>query len=106
MDSDSSTTTTTATTALEKVSAILGKTVICTLDDGRTIRGKLECLDRLCNIILRDALERRIVQDPSIYGIRMEECAKVGDGKEPLIWERWLSQVVVPGNHLTKVELL
>jgi small nuclear ribonucleoprotein (snRNP)-like protein len=99
-------------TPLEQVSLLLGRTLLCTLDDGRTVQGQLECLDRLSNIILRDALEKRVVEDPSIYGIEKgyEKEGKENHGKNqedpPLILERWLSQVLVPGKHLVKVELL
>jgi small nuclear ribonucleoprotein (snRNP)-like protein len=100
-------------TALEQVSSILGRTIVCTLDDGRTVEGKLECLDRLSNIILRDALEKRFVKDPSIYGIRhtsrKHQCHDDQVSKEEeneMILERKLSQVLVPGKHLVKVELL
>mmetsp|Transcript_15396 Transcript_15396/g.29004 ORF Transcript_15396/g.29004 Transcript_15396/m.29004 type:complete len:110 (-) Transcript_15396:524-853(-) len=102
-------------TALEQVSQILGRTIKCTLDDGRTVQGKFECLDRLSNIILRDALEIRFVKDPSIYGIRPKmfkhQCHADGQALEEkneddyLILERNLSQVLVPGRHLVKVEL-
>jgi len=34
-------------TAVEQVTALLNHTIKCTLDDGRTVEGKLECLDRL-----------------------------------------------------------
>jgi Small nuclear ribonucleoprotein (snRNP) homolog len=100
-------------TALERVSSIIGRNIVCTLDDGRTVQGKLECLDRLSNIILRDALEKRFVPDPSIYGIRhtidKHQCHDdqvSTENQDQLVLERKLSQVLVPGKHLIKVQLL
>jgi len=102
-------------TPLDQVSAIIGKKIICTLDDGRTLEGRLECLDRLSNIILRQVRETRIVTDPSIYGHWHEHGnssntsntsnSSSGEKKEVVI-ERRLSQALIPGNHLVKVQLV
>jgi small nuclear ribonucleoprotein (snRNP)-like protein len=92
----------TTQTYIDQVSNIIGRKVICTLDDGRTLEGRLECLDRLSNIILRQALEKRIVKDLSIY---QSHSGELQDTKE-LVIERKLSQALIPGNHLVKVLLI
>ena len=43
----SSTPTTAATAAIDMMRAILGKSIKCTLDDGRTATGTFVCMDRL-----------------------------------------------------------
>lgn len=88
--------------SVDKVADLLGSRILCTLDDGRKLEGNFECLDRLSNIILRDAVEKRCVKDPSLYG---KEYCKDPDNAEGLEIERVLSQVLIPGNHLVKVEL-
>ena len=101
----------TTQTHIDQVSDLIGKKVICTLDDGRTIEGRLECLDRLSNIILRQALEKRIVKDHSIYqlhyGEYQDDKKDSDDGVDKeIIIERRLSQALIPGNHLVKVQLV
>jgi small nuclear ribonucleoprotein (snRNP)-like protein len=74
---------------------LIGQSVKCTLDDGRTATGTFVCLDRLRNIILSDVLEERPVP-ASVYG---------GDSNTILVAERQLAQAMIPGAHLVKVEI-
>ena len=95
-------------TPIDQVAAIIGRKIICTLDDGRTLEGRLECLDRLSNIILRQVHETRIVTDPSIYGHGHDSSISssgIGE-KKGMVIKRRLSQALIPGNHLVKVQLV
>jgi small nuclear ribonucleoprotein (snRNP)-like protein len=97
-------------TPIDQVAAIIGRKVICTLDDGRTLEGRLECLDRLSNIILRQVHETRIVTDPSIYGHGHDSgsssSTSSSEEKKEMVIKRRLSQALIPGNHLVKVQLV
>lgn len=97
-------------TPIDQVAAIIGRKIICTLDDGRTLEGRLECLDRLSNIILRQVRETRIVTDPSIYGhghaSDNNSISNSNGEKKEIVIERRLSQALIPGNHLVKVQLV
>lgn len=101
----------------EAVPKLLGNTVICTLDDGRSLEGTLVCLDRLKNIILSSVTETRKVPLEE-YGAYLEgldppiiDTSRL-DGKEDIIDEngcvvvtRKLSQAFAPGTRLVKVEV-
>lgn len=85
----------TVTTAREKVQSLLGTRIKCTLDDGRSVTGTFLCVDRLTNLILTNASEERMVYS-----------ADYSDTKdEKILTERRLSQVMIPGERLEKVEL-
>ena len=84
----------------ETIEKLLGSWIICTLADGRTVEGKLLCVDRLCNIILADCVERRQLRN-SDYN----ENYKHGDKVVTMEVTRQLRQAMVPGNHLVKVEI-
>ncbi len=112
---------------------ILGREIKCTLNDGRITRGKLICLDRLKNMILADAVEERQILK-SMYdadsnnidvdsggtcsgtstrsgdgsGGKKERNVDDGDdaeGEEYFMFRRDISQVLIPGDQLLKVEL-
>lgn len=112
-------------------SQILGKEIKCTLNDNRIIKGSLICLDRMKNMILVDAIEERRVEK-SIYDItactnnrndensgenneRDRHNVKYNENSkensfndeevEWIIFRRDISQVLVPGNKLIKVEM-
>ena len=80
---------------LEKIHSLIGSNLIVTMTDGRTAQGKFICLDRLGNIVLEDAEEKRdITYSP--------------DGEENVYrWEteRLLSQAVIPGERLARVQI-
>mmetsp|Transcript_16260 Transcript_16260/g.45077 ORF Transcript_16260/g.45077 Transcript_16260/m.45077 type:complete len:135 (-) Transcript_16260:1458-1862(-) len=80
------------------VHAILGKKISCTLSDGRKLSGTLVCVDRLKNVILCNVTEERTI-DPSHYNNSQEN-----KGKRCQI-ERKLSQALIPGKHLVRVEV-
>lgn len=70
--------------AADGAKALLGKSLRCTLSDGRQVEGKLICLDRWCNVLLRDA----------------EELPAGGSTDA----RKKLGQVIVPGAHLARAE--
>ena len=96
---------------------LLGSKLHVTMTDGRVARGNLVCLDRLGNIILENVVEcRRVAYIPPPVASNIEEISSEG-GKEKILqcndeqtvykWdtERSLSQVVIPGDRLAKVEI-
>ena len=105
------------TDAQEAVSKLLGSTVICTLDDGRSLEGTLVCLDRLKNIILSSVTETRKVSredygsyleglDPPVIDTnRLNGKEDVVDENGCIVVTRKLSQAFAPGSRLVKVEV-
>lgn len=103
--------------AQEAVSKLLGNTVICTLDDGRSLEGTLVCLDRLKNIILSSVTETRKVpvteygayleglDPPVIDASQLDEKEGVIDENGSVVVTRKLSQAFAPGARLVKVEV-
>mmetsp|Transcript_32701 Transcript_32701/g.47321 ORF Transcript_32701/g.47321 Transcript_32701/m.47321 type:complete len:81 (-) Transcript_32701:407-649(-) len=67
--------------------SFLNKQILVTLNDGRTIEGSFQCLDRLKNMILCNVVEMR--QD-KITGVLLR---------------RKLSQCMISGEHVDKVEI-
>lgn len=103
--------------AQDAMSKLLGNTVICTLDDDRSLEGTFVCLDRLKNIILSSVTETRSVPLKE-YGAYLEGLdppvidAGEADGKEDIADEngcvvvtRKLSQAFAPGARLVKIEV-
>lgn len=97
--------------ALSQVKELLGQSIKCTLQDGRTISGTLIAFDREKNIVLRDALEIRSV--PSNIYISQRSATMINDDNlskminvaDVVSLERKLSEALVPGNKVEKVEL-
>jgi small nuclear ribonucleoprotein (snRNP)-like protein len=65
--------------------------------DGRVAQGKFICLDRLGNIVLEDVIERR----------EMKYHNETDEQKRVYRWdtERCLSQAVIPGDRLARVQI-
>jgi small nuclear ribonucleoprotein (snRNP)-like protein len=81
---------------------LLGKKIVCTLDDGRTVRGTFICIDRLSNIILtKNVVEERMI-DTADYAPYAAE-AKLQNRQLPV--KRYLGQAMIQGSRLVKVEL-
>ena len=103
--------------AQEAVSKLLGNTVICTLDDGRSLEGTLVCLDRLKNIILSSVTETRKVpleeygayldglDPPVIDSSRLDDKEGIIGENGCVVVTRKLSQAFAPGARLVKVEV-
>jgi len=103
--------------APDAMSKLLGNTVICTLDDGRSLEGTLVCLDRLKNIILSSVTETRRVPlkeygayleglDPPIIDADQADCKEdVIDENGCVLVTRKLSQAFAPGARLVKIEV-
>jgi small nuclear ribonucleoprotein (snRNP)-like protein len=84
-----------AMTAKEKVEKLLGEKIKCTLEDGRIVCGSLIVLDRKKNLILVNAVEERVVA-----------CSDYSDTNNgEVIVTRELSQVMIPGERLTRIEI-
>ncbi|VEU40434.1 unnamed protein product [Pseudo-nitzschia multistriata] len=87
---------------------LLGKRIKCTLTDGRTLTGTFICIDRLKNLILTDVLEERSI-DPSDYKHRVGSSEPSTEPPTARCFrrvERKISQAMVPGERLVRVELL
>jgi small nuclear ribonucleoprotein (snRNP)-like protein len=96
--------------ALSKVKEILGQTITCTLQDERKISGTLVSLDRECNIILHDVMEIRYVHanmyNPKWHKRNPNNYEMLVEGEDILTIRRSLSQALVPGDKIVKVELI
>eukprot|EP00591_Stephanopyxis_turris_P005856 CAMPEP_0195515702 /NCGR_PEP_ID=MMETSP0794_2-20130614/6677_1 /TAXON_ID=515487 /ORGANISM="Stephanopyxis turris, Strain CCMP 815" /LENGTH=105 /DNA_ID=CAMNT_0040644165 /DNA_START=47 /DNA_END=361 /DNA_ORIENTATION=- len=88
------------TFAGDVMTKLIGSRVRCILDDGRVATGTFLCLDRLKNLLLCDVVEVRKVS--SFQG---KNEASDGAVYEDEYAERRLSQAMVPGKHLVKVEV-
>ncbi len=90
------------------ISSLFGKEILCTMDDGRTVRGKLLCVDRLRNMILSDVVEVRLLpqrlQRPHLLEGVAVACPSTTESVD-CYSERRLSQAMIPGKHLVKVEV-
>lgn len=92
------------------IAALFGKEICCTMDDGRTVCGKLICLDRLKNMILSDVVEVRLLaphlQRPHfLEGVPETAERTLVHSEESYRCERRLAHAMVPGKHLIKVEV-
>jgi len=85
----------TSRTAKEKIESLLGEKIVCTLVDGRKVKGELIVLDRKKNLILINAIEERIVMSKDYSNTTDQEIHVT----------RELSQVMIPGERLQKVEI-
>lgn len=96
--------------ALSKVKEILGQTICCTLQDERKLSGTLISLDRECNIILHDVMEIRYVHanmyNQNWHDANPNNCEMVVEGEDRITVRRSLSQALVPGDKIVKVELI
>mmetsp|Transcript_17505 Transcript_17505/g.36484 ORF Transcript_17505/g.36484 Transcript_17505/m.36484 type:complete len:147 (-) Transcript_17505:512-952(-) len=110
---------------LRTVQHLLGSHLKITMTDGRTATGNFTCLDRLGNIVLSDVCERRVIgyddtTTSSLPELRStdddgcvneasstQEQEKNNEQKNIYKWdtERCLSQAVIPGGKLLKVEI-
>ena len=84
-----------SSTSIAKVENLLGERIKCTLDDGRHVAGTFLCLDRLTNIILSNAVEERVISSADYSDTTHEH----------MIVTRNLSQAMIPGERLRKVEV-
>mmetsp|Transcript_9001 Transcript_9001/g.11332 ORF Transcript_9001/g.11332 Transcript_9001/m.11332 type:complete len:155 (-) Transcript_9001:121-585(-) len=100
---------------------LLGKKIKCTMEDGRVVEGTFICLDRIKNIVLTNATEVRKVK-ASIYetmntsndeDLNLDhagnghgnEKIQVGEEEEEYrTFRRAISQVLIPGSQIKKVE--
>jgi len=93
-------------------SVLLGQQIKTTLSDGRNLTGTLICIDRLKNMILTNVKEERLI-DPLDYKYRVnddngdESINEDNNDKKPLKKKvfRLISQAMVPGSQLVKVEI-
>jgi small nuclear ribonucleoprotein (snRNP)-like protein len=103
------------------VHQLLGRKIVCTLDDGRTVKGTFLCLDRLSNIILtNNVVEERTIDlaDYRQYHSNNNNDNNNNDNNNnnnndnnhshhhpTLPMKRLLAQAMIPGSRLVKVEI-
>ena len=75
---------------------LLGARVVGTLSDGRQVEGQLICLDRRRNLILADCTETRTIVSSDYV---------TDDTVTEKMVQRRLQQAMIPGEHLTKLEI-
>ena len=111
-------------TLINTIHLLLGSKLRITMADGRIVHGRFLCLDRLGNIILENAVEfRRIVYTPpsedevnssssrssssSSSDDNTNYKSRCNNDQTVFTWntERSLSQAVIRGNRLAKVEI-
>ena len=86
---------------LDTIHLLLGSKLRITMSDGRIATGKFICLDRLGNVTLENVVEHR-----RLAYISPSESGE-GDEQKLYQWdtERTLSQAVIPGSRLAKIEI-
>lgn len=84
--------------ASQAMKAVLGERIKCTLDDGRLATGELVCLDRIQNLILTNVVEERWINTG-------DYSRTVPMSENKILVRRELSQAMVPGSRLIKVEI-
>lgn len=84
---------------MERMRGLLRKEFHCTLlSDGRMARGAFVCINQLFNIILQNVVKQRPLQTNTRTTIS-------DDDDNPSYMNRHLSQALVPGKHLTHVQI-
>ena len=78
--------------SVREARAFIGATVRITISDGRRLTGRLECLDKELNMVLKQATESR-PSDPD------------GDQALAASSERSVGLIMIPGAHVVKCEV-
>ncbi|SPO02332.1 uncharacterized protein DNG_05005 [Cephalotrichum gorgonifer] len=90
--------------ARDYLSSLLNKSLRITSTDGRVFWGQFKCIDPDRNIVLAQTYEYR---HPSPQK-RLEAAQKAGAGADKVsmgMTSRFLGLVVVPGEHIVKIEV-
>lgn len=83
---------------------LLGKNILCTLDDGRTVKGTFLCIDRLSSIILtNNVVEERMIKTADYRQYTSNNSNM--NNPQTLPMKRLLAQAMIPGSRLVKVEV-
>lgn len=98
-----------STEILRTVSRLVGSELIVTMTDGRIATGRFVCLDRSANIILSGVTESRDLAyvAPTQPSVGQYSALEAKKDKLTHIWrtERQLTQAVIPGERLAKVQV-
>jgi len=88
--------------ARDYLASLLNKNIRIATTDGRIFRGAFKCTDPDTNVVLAQTYEYR---QPSV-GRRAEAAEGASDGSVTLdMTSRFLGLVVVPGEHIVKMEV-
>ncbi|KAI9752142.1 MAG: hypothetical protein M4579_005742 [Chaenotheca gracillima] len=88
--------------AVEYLQSFLDRRLNITTTDGRIFAGQMKCTDNERNVILALTHEYR---HPSAAAIRSAALSGGVDNVKLSLSSRFLGLVVVPGQHITKIEV-
>jgi small nuclear ribonucleoprotein (snRNP)-like protein len=91
--------------ALQYTHQLLEKTIVCTMNDGRTVRGTFLCIDRLSNIILTNNVVEERTIELADYRQHNSNRSSNKNNCQTLSCKRVLAQAMIPGSRLVKVEV-
>ncbi|KAI4284352.1 MAG: hypothetical protein L6R38_001458 [Xanthoria sp. 2 TBL-2021] len=92
--------------AQDYLGRLLGKQLRIHTTDARVFVGEFKCTDNECNVILSQASEYRHPPTNSVPSLAKGGLPTVQEEetKEPML-SRFMGLIVVPGQHITKIEL-
>lgn len=90
--------------AVKYLESLLKRTFRAYTTDGRMFLGEFKCTDNESNIILAKTYEYRMPTEKAKREAIEREQAGEGSGKADMT-SRFLGLVVVPGRHITKLEV-
>lgn len=92
--------------AQEYLGTLLGKQLRVHTTDSRMFVGEFKCTDNECNVILSMAYEHRLSLSNPISTTRPKEGLVLPeDSLKGATARRFLGLIVVPGQHITKIEV-
>ncbi|KAF7504285.1 hypothetical protein GJ744_002474 [Endocarpon pusillum] len=90
--------------AVKYLESLLNRTFRAHTSDGRMFLGEFKCTDNESNIILAKTYEYRMPTAKAKQDAIERQLAGEGSGKADMT-SRFLGLVVVPGQHITKLEV-
>lgn len=88
------------------LSSLLNKKLCISIHDGRKFVGAIKCTDRERNVVLDGCFEYRSAGRATGVHTGSEDLADaVVDGPDAEMVKRFVGMVVVPGEHIARIEL-
>lgn len=88
--------------ATEYLSSMLGKQLRIYTTDTRMFVGDFKCTDNECNVILGQSFEHRL---PRASALDTASASLSGSSVKMDMTSRYLGLIVIPGQHITKIEI-
>lgn len=85
--------------------SMLGQNLRIHTTDTRMFVGDFKCTDNECNIILGQSFEYRLPTPSATANAAAAVAAASGSGFKMDMTSRYLGLIVVPGLHITKIEM-